>query len=349
MNTDGFQIPDSRFQIADWARLRSAFWNLESAIAFVLCVAVHGGASAQQPTPRDTVPLPLTAGEADAEKPRRNLFPYLNWDWGFTTVHVGLATGFDIAWFSQDDESKEQVTMDQGFKWRDFRFVANGRFNTKRPTTWQIGVMYDGVSEDWFIRQTGIMVAVPELSGSIFIGRSKEGISLSKVIMGYQIVSVERMNYTDATIPLLADGIKWLGYVPDKHIFWTLGAFTDWVSEGQSFSSYDNQFTFRGGWAPMESDSAGKLFHIGLNLRTGQVNKDSLQLRARPESNVAPYFIDTGKFPAKSTNMAGIEAFYRLGACDVWHRVLLAVRQLAGNRRPDIPRRRNLCLLVLHR
>jgi phosphate-selective porin OprO/OprP len=138
--------------------------------------------------------------------------------------------------------------------------------------------------------------------------------NLSKVMQGYQIVSVERMNYTDATIPLLADGIKYLGYIPDKHIFWDLGAFTDWLSEGQSFSSYDNQFTFRGGWAPMESDSAGKLFHIALNLRTGQVNKDSLQLRARPESNVAPYFIDTGKFPAQSSSMAGLEAFYRLGA-----------------------------------
>ena len=42
--------------------------------------------------------------------------------------------------------------------------------------------------------------------------------------------------FTDATIPILADGIKWLGYLPDKHIFWNLGAFTDWLSEGQSFS-----------------------------------------------------------------------------------------------------------------
>jgi phosphate-selective porin OprO/OprP len=64
----------------------------------------------------------------------------------------------------------------------------------------------------------------------------------------------------------------------------------------------------------MESADAGTLFHAGLNLRTGHVNKGELQLRSRPESNVGPYVIDTGKFAAKSTNMAGFEAFYRPGS-----------------------------------
>ena len=298
--------------------MNSALFILHSAFCTLLALFIWapGAAAAQQPTvaPWDTIPAKITAGEADGERPRRNLMPFLNWDWGFTTFHIGLATGFDIAWFAQDDDSKEQLTMDEGLKWRDFRFVGNGRFKSKRPITWQFGVMWDGVSEDWFIRQTGIMIAVPEIWGNIFIGRAKEGISLSKVIQGYQIIPVERMNFTDATIPILADGIKWLGYVPEKHIFWNFGAFTDWLSEGQSFSSYDYQFALRGGWVSMESDSAGKLFHAGLNLRTGHVNNDTLQLRARPESNVAPYFIDTGKFPAQSTSMAGFEAFYRLGA-----------------------------------
>ena len=27
----------------------------------------------------------------------------------------------------------------------------------------------------------------------------------------------------DATLPILADGIKWLGYVPKAHILWNLG------------------------------------------------------------------------------------------------------------------------------
>ncbi len=45
--------------------------------------------------------------------------------------------------------------------------------------------MYDGVTHSWFIRQTGVMVAVPKLWGNIFVGRSKEGFSLNKVMVGY--------------------------------------------------------------------------------------------------------------------------------------------------------------------
>nr|AFK79205.1 phosphate-selective porin o/p [uncultured bacterium F42-01] len=291
---------------------------LRHALAALLSMfAVATPSFAQQPAPAspDSIPEPaLAAGEADAEKPRRNLFPYFDWNFGVTTFHIGLGGGFDVATFEQDEDSKEQLTMDPGVKLRDFRFIANGRTKLKRLTTWQIGVMWDGVKEDWFVRQTGVMVAVPEIWGNIFIGRAKEGFSLSKVIQGYQIIPVERMTFTDATIPILADGIKWLGYVPDKHIFWNLGAFTDWLSEHQSFASYNYQFALRGGWAPMESASAGKLFHVGVNLRHGQVDNGELQLRSRPESNVAPYFIDTGKFRAESTNMAGLEAFYRPGA-----------------------------------
>jgi phosphate-selective porin OprO/OprP len=225
---------------------------------------------------------------------------------GIHDVHIGLATGFDIAWFAQDDDSKQQLTMDQGLKWRDFRFVGNGRFNSEATNHVAIGVMWDGVSEDWFIRQTGIMLRSRRLSRK-HLHRPRQG--------GHQPLQGDpgipdhpgRANELHRrTIPILADGIKWLGYVPDNTFFWNLGAFTDWLSEGQSFSSYDYQFALRAGWA---SDGVRlrreNLFHIAAEPAHGAVNNDTLQLRARPESNVAPYFIDTGKFPATSTSMAG--------------------------------------------
>ena len=45
--------------------------------------------------------------------------------------------------------------------------------------------MYDAANEEWAFRQTGIMVAVPEIWGHIFVGRTKEGFSLNKVMIGY--------------------------------------------------------------------------------------------------------------------------------------------------------------------
>ena len=46
---------------------------------------------------------------------------------------------------------------------------------------------------------------------------------------------MERQPINDATLPILADGIKWLGYVPKAKILWNLGVFGDAVSEGQTF------------------------------------------------------------------------------------------------------------------
>lgn len=276
-------------------------------------------AIAQKParvvSPQDSaLATELTAGEADAERPRRALLFRPEWNLGFTTLHVGGGLLFDVAAFSQDSASREQIpNVNDQFKLRDARILLGGKFKTKRPFTWQMGVMYDAATSKWLFRQTGLMVAVPEINSHFFLGRAKEGFSLNKVMVGYDGWSMERLPFTDATVPLLADGIKWLGYVPSTHLFWNLGVFTDWLSEGQTFSSYNYQFVARGGWVPMASEDSGSLLHIGLNFRVGDVNNDTLQLRSRPEAFIAPYFIDTGKLPANSALAFGPELYYRPG------------------------------------
>ena len=111
--------------------------------------------------------------------------------------------------------------------------------------------MYDGPTDEFLLRETGIMVAVPELWGHFFVGRTKEGFSLNKVMVGYSGWTMERATINDATIPILADGIKWLGYLPKQRILWNLGVYTDWLSEGQGFSTYDTQLVGRLAWLPI--------------------------------------------------------------------------------------------------
>jgi phosphate-selective porin OprO/OprP len=49
------------------------------------------------------------------------------------------------------------------------------------------------------------------------------------------------------------------------------------------------------------------------HVRYGKPKDGKLQLRSRPEAFPAPYFVDTGKFSASSSRMAGYEAYYRQG------------------------------------
>jgi phosphate-selective porin OprO and OprP len=110
-------------------------------------------------------------------------------------------------------KARNNLFLYPGYKVRDFRFLFNGKFpQFKRSVTWSLGLMYDGPTNSWFIRQTGLMIAVPELWGNFFIGRAKEGFSLNKVMTGYDGWTMERFTMNDATVPLLADGIKvaWL-------------------------------------------------------------------------------------------------------------------------------------------
>jgi phosphate-selective porin OprO and OprP len=173
--------------------------------------------------------------------------------------------------------------------------------------------MYDAPSKSWLMRQTGVMIAVPELWGSFFVGRSKEGFSLNKVMTGYDGWTMERSTMSDAAIPLLADGIKWLGYSPKHRFLWNFGYFNDVLSKGQSFSSYSSQEVARLIWLPIHSEETDTLFHLGFNLRYGKPVDDQLQLKSRPESFPAPFFLDTGQFSATSTRMMGPEVYYRKG------------------------------------
>ena len=269
-----------------------------------------GGAS-QPPAIDDTI----TAGEADDEEPARRLVKFNEYAGPLGSVRFGFNFMWDSAAFSQDANSEEQISFEgnDNSKLRDFRFLISGRLNFKRQTTWSTGIMYDAANDQWVARQTGIMVAVPEIWGQLFFGRTKEGFSMNKVMLGTSGWGMERAGINDATIPILADGIKWLGYVPKVRILWNLGVYADALSEGQGFSTYDNQISGRFAWLPVMSDDGETILHLGVSGRYGNANEGKLRLRAKPGTYPAPYFTDTGEFAANSTTMTGLEVYYRPG------------------------------------
>jgi phosphate-selective porin OprO/OprP len=270
-----------------------------------------GSAGSTPPTLDDT----MEAGESEAvESPRRQMVKWNEYEGPYFTIRAGGGFLVEGAAFEQDEESKQQLDLESDWKVRDARLSLKGRFpKFKRAVTWTSGIMYDGPTDQYLVRETGVMIAVPELRGHIFVGRTKEGFSLNKVMVGYAGWTMERSTINDATIPILADGIKWLGYIPERHLLWNLGFYKDWFSEGQTFSTYDTQAVGRIAWLPVASEKTGTLVHIGLSGRYGEPDEGKLKLRSRPEAFPAPYFVDTGSFPCDKTEMLGLEAYYRPG------------------------------------
>ena len=229
------------------------------------------------------------------------------------TLRVSAGVLLDAGTYAQDDKSREQFDLQSDWQVRDFRLMLNGRIKTKRSITWCAGLMYDAANDKWLARQTGVQIAVPELKGQVFVGRSKEGISLNMVMVGYAGWTMERSTTVVATVPLLADGIKWMGYLPKQRLVYNLGWYTDVLSEGQSFSSYDQQFVARVGFLPILDKEKATLLHVAVAGRYGLVNDRTLRLRSRPELNIAPYFVETESFAARDTTMLQAEAYYRPG------------------------------------
>ena len=196
-------------------------------------VAAFGCASLAQQPPPPTVEDTQEAGESSAEPPARRLVKWNEYEGPLFTLPASAGVILDAGTFAQDDASREQFELEPDGQVRDFRVMLNGRIKTKRAITWSAGFMYDGANHEWLVRQTGVMIAVPGLNGHVFVGRSKEGISLSMVMVGYSGWTMERSPAVVSTVPLLADGIKWMGHLPKRHLLFNLGWYTDVLSEGQ--------------------------------------------------------------------------------------------------------------------
>jgi phosphate-selective porin OprO/OprP len=305
-------------------RLRPGRWRrwIPAVVVLAPCLPPGSQARAQEPThpPAEDSQEPLVedglaAGESSSEPPRRRFTKWNEYEGPYFSIRASAGVILDAATFIQDETSEEQRDLEPGWEVRDFRIMFNGRIKTPRDITWCAGFMYNGTEDEWFVRQTGLMIGVPELKGHVFVGRSKEGISMSMIMVGYSGWTMERSPMVVATVPLLADGIKWMGWLPEQRIVYNVGWFIDTLSEGQSFSSYDQQVVARLGWLPiLDSPEAGDLLHVALAGRYGIVNDRTLALRSRPEINLAPNFVDTGSFAAYDSGTLQGEVYYRPGS-----------------------------------
>jgi phosphate-selective porin OprO/OprP len=234
-----------------------------------------------------------------------------------STFKFGGGFLYEFAGYKQDKIAQQQMdsigsVLEPAFSVRDFRITMSGQFKTKRIISWKAGFMYDDAQRQWLVRETGVMIDVPELWGKFFIGRTKEGFSMNKVMVGYAGWTMERQMAIDV-IPILADGIKWLGYLPKSRVFWNAGAYANWLSKEQSFSTFKWQMALRVGILPIYNTKENETLHLGVNYRYGVPENEEIRVRSRPEADPSFHFIDTGKFPSSYSNHIGGEAYYARG------------------------------------
>ena len=114
-----------------------------------------------------------------------------------------------------------------------------------------------------------------------------------KVMTGYHGFTMERSPGNDAFVPILADGLKWMGYFPEQRIFFSLGGFGDEIGEDEKFMTYDYQGVTRIGWLPVASEAEKMLWHVAVMSRFGRPDEGKILFRSKPEDSLGPFFVET--------------------------------------------------------
>jgi phosphate-selective porin OprO/OprP len=268
-----------------------------------------------QATPPDAAPSSVNSQEGTPDDPDRQMVHWNEYEGPWFTARLGGGFLYDTANYSQDADSESQFDFEPEQYVRDSRLLLKGRLGSSSRVRYTIGYMYDAAPEKrtWFWRQTGIYVDLPAIGGDIFVGRTKEGFSMNKIMVGYNGWTNERATANDAFIPILADGVQIRGSVPGRGIAWNVGIYDDEFTESESFNKNDNQFVARGVWQPLHGKTDDELLHLALAYRYGTDDDGTLQYKSRPESFSAPFVIDTGAIPAEHSDTIGLEAYYQKG------------------------------------
>jgi phosphate-selective porin OprO and OprP len=302
--------------------LISFVW-LTSFVFFVLPNSLHAQAKKDSTFPDGTNGIYFNARHADStfaknrEDLASNEFVGTDATFRFGAGYIGDFTAYAQSKVFKQQMDSANLDLTPTYATRDFRLLFSGRFlKTKRYLAYKFAYMYDGDAKVWLIRESGITIGVPELKGHIFIGRTKEGFSMIKVMNGHSGITNERQMALDP-IPILTDGIKYFGYFPKSRILLNLGYYNDFISKGQSFSTLSWQYAARAGWLPINNKDKNKLLYIAGNFEYGKPLDGKFTLKSRPESNPTPQLINTGQFAANKTFSYSGEIFYRSGSLTI--------------------------------
>jgi phosphate-selective porin OprO/OprP len=284
-----------------------------AALAFAAFLLQPTPARAQEPMP-DSIEAAVAAEDEPIPPEDQKLMHWSDFDGEHATFHFGYNAMYDGVAYNQDPGSIAQWgdLKNPDSKVRDFRLLFSGKFpKFKRLVEWKAGYMRNASTNQWLWRETGVVVAVPKDWGYLFIGRTKLGVSMIKQMSGASIMGLERAEIEDMIIPIQNDGIRWMGYLPKRHLVWNLGYFNETVLNNPLYPFMDQQYAARVIWLPLLSEKDGKVLHLAMNLKYGNPKDGKTQLKARPEAITAPFFLDTGVFPAAHEKVIGPEVWYR--------------------------------------
>lgn len=248
------------------------------------------------------------SGDGDGEK--RWSFEWSN---GFKLTSPDGETSFkfggriqnDWAFYDADPGLEAAVgPLEDGTEFRRARLFFEG-------TLWktvEFKAQYDFAGGDAELKDVYLgLVNLPGIGG-FRVGHVKEPFSIEEQTSSKYILLMERATAIEAFSPGRNNGflIGRGATGEDARITWRLGVFKDVDDFGDRLSEEWN-LTGRLTALPIYEDGGEHLLHLGLAASVRSPLDDAVRFRSRPESHLAPRFVDTGSFAADGVTLLGAE------------------------------------------
>ncbi len=222
----------------------------------------------------------------------------------------------DWAFFSADRDV-EEITgpFQDGTELRRARLGIKGSYEDwfKFKLSYDFGDGVAGVRDAYFEPRE-----VPVV-GSLRIGHFKEPVGLEARTSSSYLTFLER-SVASALTPGRNVGLMAFDAVAHKRVTWAVGVFR--ATDSDAFGADEGggkEFAATGRltWLPWYGEKGRRLLHLGGSLSLRNPDQGRERFRARPEADLAPRIVDTGRFPADREWLAGLETALVLGPASV--------------------------------
>lgn len=300
------------------AATRVSRWMVIGLVGLLLSIAAEA-----QTTPEQKPSPGATSEDLVAPIPPPAAVDYFFPDLGATAlVHDGKYFWFrpifaivgDYTWFSQNDASVQQVgTQDNTPEMRAVRL--GGTFRSKGTLKWEF---YATVDYQERRNREGALFQLYDLQLRIPMGPVKVTIGKQKELIGYEMVGLSVLLPQQERIllpffPSRNIGVNFSGPLAGGRMFWSAGAFNDWLETGADFKTNARDFVGRLSALAYESPDKTEYVHLGIGARNVGPDEGMMRFSGRPESNVTDKYVDTKEFPANGANVLSFEALWSHG------------------------------------
>jgi phosphate-selective porin OprO/OprP len=256
---------------------------------------------------------PPVFAEPPADSPEEDGWTF-EWSNGFkltspdgeTSLKLGGRIQSDWAFFDAEPRLEASVgPLVDGTEFRRARLFVEG-------TLWdtvEFKAQYDFAGGTAEFKDVYLgLVNLPAIGG-FRVGHTKEPFSFEELTSSKYILFMERATPVEAFAPSRNDGflIGQGATGEDARVTWRLGAFKDVDDFGDRLSEEWN-FTGRLTGLPLYRDGGRRLIHLGLAASLRSPLDGRIRFNSRPESHLAPRFVDTGDIAADGATLLGVEA-----------------------------------------